>query len=75
LKVNGAPVSVSVDGPALFVLQNNNKIAKIDIDSFSLVKEFEVRDFESTSLAYSNDEVWVGDKKGLIHILDPNEFS
>ena len=40
-----------------------------------MVKEIEVKDFEATSLTFSFDEVWVGDKKGIIHILDPNEFT
>lgn len=78
LKLTGAPLSVSIgNDKVLYVLQNNNRIAAIDADSLTLRKEFELKDYEGTALSYSSalNEVWVGDKKGLLHILDGEDFT
>jgi len=42
-----------------------------------LIKEVEIKGYDATSLTYSvaTNELWVGDKKGLLHILDGNDFS
>jgi len=78
LKLTGAPISISIgSNKVLYVLQNNNKVAAIDSESFALIKEFEFKDFEAQALSFasSTGELWVGDKKGLIHILDSGDFS
>lgn len=61
----------------LFVLQNNNHIVVIDIATMTCTKDIEVKDYEATALSFASatNELWVGDKKGLIHILDPADFS
>lgn len=70
VKLSGAPSALSSgNGKLLYVLQNNNKLAAIDIASFTIVKEHEFKDYEATGMAAALDEIWVGDKKGLVHVL------
>lgn len=61
----------------LYVLQNNNHLTQIDIESFTVTMNLELKDYEGTALTYveSTNEVWVGDKKGVIHILDCVELN
>jgi WD40 repeat protein len=79
VKVGATPVSISAsgDGRGLYVLQNNNKIAHIEGESFTVTKEVEIKDYDATSMSYSavTNELWVGDKKGILHILDGNDLT
>ena len=77
LQLSGAPVVVSPSADLIFVLLNNNRIVKVDVASFSVSQEFDVKDFEATALSLNSlhSELWVGDKKGTIHILDANTFA
>lgn len=34
-----------------------------------------MKDYEALSLTQVNDEVWVGDKKGIIHVLNCGDLS
>ena len=67
---------VSPAADLIYVLQNNNKIIKIDVASYSIAQEFEVKDYEATALSFNaaKNELWIGDKKGLVHILDATSF-
>ena len=67
---------VSPAADLIYVLQNNNKIIKIDVASYSIAQEFEVKDYEATALSFNaaTNELWIGDKKGLVHILDATSF-
>lgn len=49
----------------------------IDVQSFSVIKSVEISGYEGTALTYvdSTQEVWVGDKKGVIHILNASDFT
>jgi WD40 repeat protein len=70
VKITGAPIAISAaNEKVLFVLNNNSKISAIDNETFTIIKEVEVKDYEATALAATHTELWVGDKKGLIHIL------
>lgn len=40
-----------------------------------MTKEIELKDYEGTALTATFDEVWIGDKKGLIHILNQEDLS
>lgn len=61
----------------LYVLQNNNQIAVIETEGFTVVQNFELKEYEGTALTYSEstNELWVGDKKGVIHVLDASDLS
>jgi WD40 repeat protein len=76
LQLPGAPMVVSPAADLIYVLQNNNKIIKIDVASYSITQEFEVKDYEATALSFNApaNELWIGDKKGLVHILDATSF-
>jgi WD40 repeat protein len=39
------------------------------------VRNQEFKDFEATSLTHAGDELWVGDKKGMIHILNTGDLT
>ena len=76
VKISGAPIGIATgNGKILFVLQNNNKVAVIDVETFNLVKEHEVKGYEATSIAATGSEVWLGDKKGLIHVLNDTDLN
>lgn len=71
LKLAGAPAYVCDRSPShLYVLQNNNKVALISKETFTLDKEVEFTGFEATALVFCAGKLWVGDKKGTIHVLD-----
>ena len=76
LKLEAFPIALTVgqDGN-LYVLQNNNKLAIIDIASFTLTKLHEFKDYEATAATFASSGLWVGDKKGLIHVLSPADLS
>jgi len=57
------------------VLTNNNKLFVIDVETFGVVKEVELKDYEATAMTSTLNEVWVGDKKGLIHILGGDDLA
>lgn len=67
---------VSPSAEVIYVLQNNNKVIKVDVASYSIAQEYDVKDFEATALSFNHvtNELWVGDKKGLLHILDASTF-
>ena len=75
--MNGHPESMSAGKTLLYVLQNNNSLAIIDIDSFTILKDQEFKDFEATSMVFNEslNEIWLGDKKGLLHLLDGTDLS
>ena len=78
LKLSGCPLAISIgSGKVLYVLLNSNHIVAIDADSMTILKDIEPKDFEGTALSFASatNEVWVGDKKGLIHILDGADLS
>ncbi len=79
VKVSAAPLAVtpSADKRGLYVLMNNNKVALLDGETFTVAKEFELKGYEAMSISYTavTNELWVGDKKGTLHILDGNDFS
>ena len=79
VKVSAAPLAVtpSADKKGLYVLMNNNKVALLDGETFTVAKESELKGYEATSITYTavTNELWVGDKKGTLHILDANDFS
>lgn len=61
----------------LYVLLNNNKLTQIDSESFTVSKQIELSDYEGLALTYvsSTHELWIGDKKGTIHILDASDLT
>mmetsp|Transcript_3605 Transcript_3605/g.2656 ORF Transcript_3605/g.2656 Transcript_3605/m.2656 type:complete len:173 (-) Transcript_3605:342-860(-) len=77
-KFEGMDFFSLVAGPekTLFALFQANIIAAIDTDSLEVVKQEEVKNFDGQKLAYSpaTHELWVGDKKGNIHILSADDF-
>jgi WD40 repeat protein len=77
LKVEGGPVAMSASDKLIFVLSTNSILSIIDAASFTLIKTHEFKDFPATSCVYSDftKELWVGDKKGLIHVLDVSDMS
>lgn len=79
VKVSAAPLAVtpSADKKGLYVLMNNIKIALIDGETFTVANEVELKGYEAMALSYTavTNELWVGDKKGVVHILDANDFS
>jgi hypothetical protein len=69
-KVSGAPIAISaVNGKQVFVLLNSNKLSVIDYDTFTVASEIDLKDYEATAMTSTNDEIWIGDKKGMIHVL------
>lgn len=75
-KITGTPISISAtNGHQLFVLTNNNKLFVIDVETFGVVKEVELKEYEATAMTSTISEVWVGDKKGLIHILGGEDLA
>lgn len=75
-KIEGCALSlVAGSDKVLYVLSNNNSISLIEMDSFTLVRTQEFKDFEATALTQVNDEVWVGDKKGIIQVLNVGDLS
>lgn len=78
LKLSGCPLAISIgSGKVLYVLLNSNHIVAIDADSMTILKDIEPKDFEGTALSFASatNEVWVGDKKGFIHILNGADLS
>lgn len=76
VKIDGAPVAmVAGSDKILYVLANNNQIHLFEIESFAPVRNQEFKDFEALSMTQVNDEIWVGDKKGTIHILNSGDLS
>jgi DNA-binding beta-propeller fold protein YncE len=76
LQLPGAPMVVSPSGDVIFVLQNNNKVIRVDVASYSVSGEFEFKDYEATAMSYNavTNELWVGDKKGSVHVLDASNY-
>lgn len=68
---------VSPAAEVVYVLQNNNKVIKVDVASFSVAEEHEIKGYEATALSFNaaTNELWIGDKKGLLHIIDASSFS
>jgi DNA-binding beta-propeller fold protein YncE len=77
LKVEGGPVALATTDKALYVLSMNSILSIIDTATFTLIKTHEFKDFQATSCVYSEftKELWVGDKNGLIHVLDVTDLS
>jgi hypothetical protein len=51
-------------------------VIKVDVASYSISQEYEIMAFEATALSFNaaTNELWVGDKKGILHILDASSF-
>jgi WD40 repeat protein len=76
VKLDGHPIAmVAGNDKILYVLQNNNQLALIEIEGFTVVKTHDFKDYEATALTTTENEIWVGDKKGVIHILNSNDLS
>lgn len=65
-----------IEDKFVIALNSKNLISVLNADTLELVNKHEFKDGEATFLTYSHftNEIWVGDKKGLIHILDANSF-
>ena len=60
----------------LYVLTSKNTFVILNGETLAEVSKHEVKDYEATHFAYASaqNELWVGDKKGLLHILDADTF-
>ncbi len=54
VKLSAAPMTVSAGANEIYVLMNNNKIARVDVNTFSVTYEFEIKDYDATSLSFSS---------------------
>jgi hypothetical protein len=55
VKVTATPVAISTTGDkkGIYVLENNNSIAHIDGETFTIINEVEIKGYDATSLSYS----------------------
>ena len=68
---------MSLGYSSIYILLQNKMIAVVETETLTVVKTQEITAFEPTTLVFSivTDEIWVGDKKGIIHILNSEDFS
>ncbi|CDW71723.1 wd repeat-containing protein 1 [Stylonychia lemnae] len=75
VKLEGSPVAAHLGQDfRIYVLLNNNKVQILSAD-LSESQTNEITNYEPTALAQAGVELWVGDKKGLIHCLSIADLS
>ena len=69
IKLEGSPIDISIgSNNKIYVLLNNSKIHALSED-LSENTVHEIKDYEPTAITQVGQTLWVGDKKGTIHIL------
>lgn len=73
---SAAAKQIGVGDDSVFALRSNGEIDEIDAVEMT-VKRTHKHGVDATCMAYSgaSKEIWIGDKKGLIHVLSVADFS
>lgn len=73
---NSAAKAITAADDVIYVLKNNGEVDEIDAFELS-IKNTRKFSFDATALAYSSfsKELWAGDKKGLLHVLNTADFA
>lgn len=76
VELNSAAISIAAGEDTVYVLKINGELDEIDANNL-VVKKTIKPEFEGTALVFSEitQELWVGDKKGKIHVLNNEDYS
>ena len=73
---NAAAKGIGASDDLIYVLKSNNEIDEISASELVVSRTHKLA-YDATALNYStvSKEIWVGDKKGLLHVHSSTDFS